>query len=118
MKHSINYTRLPDTFVAFDMYDKFEDKFWSRDRLEKALENTSIPIVPVMRIGKFKNKDEFVKLVGSESKFYDGQVEGIYVRICEDGWLVDRGKIARKDFICGDGHWSKGILTKNLLKDD
>lgn len=28
-KHSIHYTRLPDWFVAFDVYDRTAGKFWS-----------------------------------------------------------------------------------------
>jgi atypical dual specificity phosphatase len=114
-KHSIPYDNLPDYFIAFDLYDKAEGRFYSRERLEAKLEGTSIKLIPIIKHDKFKSDADLVKLVHNKSKFYDGEIEGLYVRRCNDRWLEERAKIVRSDFICGDDHWSKGILTKNKL---
>jgi atypical dual specificity phosphatase len=115
MKHSIKYNNLPDYFIAFDLYDKIEKKFYSRKKLENILKNTSIHQVPLLLNESFKKVDDLVKLVKLKSNFYDGQIEGIYCRICDEDYLIKRGKIVRSDFISGNIHWSKGILEKNEL---
>ena len=115
-KHSINYINLPDYFIAFDLYDVNEGRFYSRERLENKLKGTSIHLIPTVKSGSFKTVEDIVKLVRSDSMFYDGPIEGVYVRKCNDKWLETRAKIVRNDFICGDEHWAKGMLTKNTLK--
>jgi len=56
----------------------------------------------------------------TKSKFYDGVVEGVYVRSfdkIEPNKLKYRAKIVRADFISGDEHWTKGKQTiNNIIK--
>lgn len=115
-KHSINYTALTDYFIAYDLYDIVEQRFYSRPRLEKLLEGTNIKLIPCVKTGIFKNVEQIVELVRSKSMFYDGPIEGVYIRRCTENWLEDRAKIVRNDFICGDKHWAKNILTVNSLQ--
>ena len=44
-KHSIHYTRLPGYFMAFDLYDKKEAKFFSWRERNRRLNDSGIPIV-------------------------------------------------------------------------
>ena len=60
-KHSIHYTRLPSYFVAFDIYDTEESKFYTRREREKKLEGTGIPSVPLITERVFKTKEEVLK---------------------------------------------------------
>ena len=39
-RHSIHYTRLPDWFLAFDVYDRSVGKFWSADRRDAFVRTT------------------------------------------------------------------------------
>ena len=48
MRHSIQYDRLTDWFVAFDLYDRKAGKFWTRDRRTKRLAGTEICEVPFL----------------------------------------------------------------------
>jgi atypical dual specificity phosphatase len=114
--HSIHYKSLPDYFIAFDIYDINERRFYSRERLEKVLENTSINIIPIVKKSVFKSISEIGDLVNSKSQFYDGPIEGLYIRKCNNKWLEHRAKIVRSNFLSGNQHWSKNILTKNILK--
>jgi atypical dual specificity phosphatase len=123
MKHSIYYENLPDYFIAFDLYDMSEKRFYSRNRIEKILEGTKISLIPCIRKGVFKNINEIVELVKTKSQFYDGTIEGVYVRKCNDMWLEDRAKIVRPDFLCGSSdasgnvrHWTKNQIVINKLK--
>ena len=115
MKHSIKYESLPDYFIAFDLYDKIEKKFISRDKLDSILSKTNIKQVPLITKGVYKKVDDIIKLVNMESNFYHGKIEGVYCRLCDDNYLIKRGKIVRNDFLCGNQHWSKGVLEKNTL---
>ena len=44
-KHSIFYTELPGYFMAFDIYDKQEERFYSQKTRNEKLESTGIPVV-------------------------------------------------------------------------
>lgn len=113
--HSIPYSRLPDVFVAFDLYDRVEGRFFSRARLAALLRGTAIALVPLLREGAvFDTAAQIEALVHTPSRFYDGAVEGVYLRLQgDDGWLVERAKVVRADFLSGDKHWSSGALRPN-----
>lgn len=113
-KHSINYTNLPDYFIMFDLYDIDTKSFFSRDYIEQLLESKDISLVPLMFKGK-TNLDNLKKLVHTKSQFYEGMVEGVYVRSFESNKVKYRGKIVRSDFICGDEHWTKGKQILNTI---
>ena len=126
--HSIKYTRLPNRFLAFDLYDRSRKVFASRDVLEAALAGSGIAIVPtVMRIegrpeggaGPVMPSDEELRgMVQQPSRFYDGRVEGVYVKVEKDGVVVGRGKVVRADFIAGNEHWTRGDLELNGFDND
>ena len=126
--HSIKYTRLPNRFLAFDLYDRSRKVFVSRDVLEAKLGGSGIAIVPtVMRIegrleegaGPVMPSDEELKgMVQQPSRFYDGRVEGVYVKVEKGGVVVGRGKVVRADFIAGNEHWTRGDLELNGIDND
>lgn len=78
------------------------------------IKDSGIHQVPIIAEGR-KTIDELKQLVNSKSNFYDGLREGIYVRVYENGYLKQRGKIVRTDFICGDEHWAKNEYIINGL---
>lgn len=114
-KHSIHYTQLKDYFLAFDIYDKREEKFLSRECRDKLLEGSGIESVPLIGKGVF-DKDQVLDMLQQSSQFYDGPVEGLYLRIEENGYEVKRGKVVRPDFIQDmEDHWSKKTVVKNKI---
>jgi protein-tyrosine phosphatase/tRNA uridine 5-carbamoylmethylation protein Kti12 len=118
-QHSIPYKKLPGYFVSFDLYDRKEKKFYSRPRLEKLLENTSIPLIKCIKVGEFKKLQDIIALVKTVSEYRgdDGLVEGVYIKQSDDDeWISRRGKIVREDFIGGNKFWDKGIVEKNQLE--
>jgi protein-tyrosine phosphatase/adenylate kinase family enzyme len=113
-KHSIGYTKLPSYFVAFDLFNKKTGMFISRDFLEKKLFDTKIPIINLISKTTINKVDDLKKFIGA-SAYYDGPMEGIYIRICEDSHTTQRGKVVRTNFLSSDNHWSKNILVKNII---
>lgn len=114
--HSINYTKLPDYFIMFDLYDIDTNTFYSRVHIEKILADTQIKLVTLIYKGKV-TLDKLKSLVQTKSTFYDGIVEGVYVRSYDssNNKLKYRAKIVRADFISGDEHWTKGKQTINTV---
>lgn len=118
--HSIAYLTLPDIFLAFDFYDRVTDTFASRDALSRLLHNTGIHQVPlVWRSVQGVTRNELVAMASRKSAFYDGPVEGVYVRFEDPERMVtvDRGKVVRVDFIAGNEHWNKGGLRLNAITE-
>jgi len=116
-KHSIHYTSLPDYFLAFDIYIPSEGKFLSRAKRDALLEGSGIASVPVLAEGTF-SKQEILDLLERPSAFYDGKVEGAYIRIESGDYEADRGKIVRSDFMQQiETHWSTKTLVQNVVKN-
>lgn len=114
--HSIAYSNLPDVFLAFDFYDRVTETFASREALSRLLHGTGIQQVPIIcTLTDGVARNELVSLVTRASAFYNGPVEGVYVRFEDPECLrtVDRGKVVRADFIHGNDHWGKGIVHLN-----
>lgn len=116
-KHSIPYDALSDWFTAFDLFDRLENKFWSRSRLEELLIGTGISLIPLIVKGSFPTIESLKDLVQTKSRYYDGPVEGIVVRVndLQDEFVDTRGKIVRSDFLSGDTHWSKYGCRPNAV---
>ncbi|EMD32663.1 hypothetical protein CERSUDRAFT_126750 [Gelatoporia subvermispora B] len=111
--HSIPYSRLPDFFLAFDMYDRSTQTWAGRRALEGILAGTSIVPVPVIYEGKMPLDTELCNMTQRPSQYYDGPLEGIYVKIEEGNRVIARGKVVRGDFISGNEHWGKAPLQLN-----
>jgi atypical dual specificity phosphatase len=121
VKHSIHYTRLPDRFMLFDILDGATGKFLDAAAIAALIGDTTLVRTRVMFQGRTTLKDLVALASTAKSDFYDGPVEGIYVRTEEAGWVVQRGKIVRADFLEAHGpdgevvHWTAGKLVKNTV---
>ena len=114
--HAISYSDLPDWFMAYDLYDRSRNSFVDRQGLEAFLDGTSIQMAPVLFGGdKMPTKEDLLAMIQRRSMFYNGRVEGVYVKIEEGGYVKLRGKVVRSDFIAGNEHWSRGNIRENKL---
>ncbi len=112
--HSVRYTRLPDWFLAFDVYDRSKGKFWSVQHRNELVRDLHVAVVPEIGRGRF-DLGRLQGLLGS-SKMTDGLAEGLYVRREEDGHLVARAKLVRAEFVQNiHEHWSKRRLEANQM---
>lgn len=114
--HSVRYTRLPDWFLAFDVYDRAVGAFWSVDRRDALARSLDIVVVPELQRGPLDV--EGLKALLGGSRISEGQAEGVYVRREQGGQLVARAKLVRAEFVQAIGeHWSKRHLEANQLDD-
>ncbi|RQM26291.1 hypothetical protein B5M09_003463 [Aphanomyces astaci] len=116
-QHSIAYTNLPSYFLAFDMYDRELECFWSVERLQQALDETSIHMVPTVFTGTYSSMEQLKTLLETKSQFYDGVVEGVVIRKEANQQLHAKAKLVRDDFIQHiDKHWTTKGVVKNHLR--
>lgn len=113
-RHSVFYDQLPDWFLGFDVYDKQTDRFLSSGRRDDLFEKMRIAQVPAIARGHFTLED--LKRFLSQSKFSDQPAEGIYIRVDQGEWLIQRAKLIRPAFIQSVAqHWSRSAIRPNLL---
>ncbi|UCZ57299.1 RNA ligase family protein [Desulfurispirillum indicum] len=116
-QHSIFYDRLPDWFLAFDIYDREAGRFLATARRDRLLYEMHIPKVPGIARGRF-TYPEIQKLL-LQSKLTDQPAEGIYLRIDHGDWLEQRAKLVRPAFIQAvEQHWSRSAIRPNRLTHD
>ena len=114
-KHSIHYTRLPDLFMAFDVYDVINGMYMSSMKRDALLHGSSIQLVRRLELTGSVTEIANQLRVGISSSFTDGRIEGVYFRRENAEWLLDRAKMVREDFIEGNDHWAKsGIVWNNV----
>ncbi|KAI5196682.1 hypothetical protein E4T39_07699 [Aureobasidium subglaciale] len=117
-KHSIHYSNLPDVFLAFDLFDTKTGVFLSRDELSERIGGTGINQVNKLDLENL-DKNSLLDLVRSHrSSYYDGILEGVYLRRQRGGKTIDRAKIVRSDFIVGDEHWNRRGIVANVVAYD
>jgi hypothetical protein len=148
-KHTIFYDRLPHYFLEFDVYDSAEEVFLSTARRTELLATLPLISVPVLHAGPARALAELTALVGpSLSKGPDWRqklmevaaargidperawaetdhsdlMEGLYIKVEEDGRVVGRLKFVRASFLAAVGdsgtHWLKRPILPNQLRDD
>ncbi|KAL4094594.1 hypothetical protein PRIC1_010252 [Phytophthora ramorum] len=125
--HSIAYSRLGSLFYAFDLYDRESGQFWDRSSLQELLAVSaascpglkSIQLVPKLWEGRMlPPRDELVTMAQQRrSQFYNGPVEGVYIKWERLGRVKERSKIVRSDFMAGDAHWSHHAIHFNHVNE-
>lgn len=113
-QHSIFYDSLPDWFLCFDIYDKQSDRFLSTNRRDTFCEEMRVVQVPIVARGRFtlSGLEELL----NRSKFADQPAEGLYLRLDQDEWLIQRAKLVRPEFVQSmEQHWSRSSIKKNRL---
>lgn len=112
--HTVRYNRLPDWFLAFDVYDREGGEFWSVARRNGLVRGLDLSLVPELGAGHFTV--DSLKPLLSRSQYSDGPPEGLYVRKERANLLVARAKVVSPLFIGTiKEHWSKRRIETNML---
>lgn len=145
-RHTVFYDALPHYFLEFDILDRDTGIFLDTPTRHEMLKNTSVVSVPVLGKGKYRTKDEMLKLLSpsrfvtgnQRQKLYDaavklgldperscdetelsGMMEGLYIKVEEDGQVIGRMKYVRAAFLqCVDfseTHWIDKPIIPNQL---
>jgi hypothetical protein len=93
-------------------------RFLGMAEVSRRLASTTICMVPLIVQKSFSSTSELLSLLDTKSAFSSqgGFVEGVYLRIEKDGYLTERSKLVRPDFVQGiTTHWTKQKMVKNLV---
>jgi hypothetical protein len=148
-KHSVYYDQLPHLFHEFDIYDRLEEQFLSTARRRQLLQGLPVLSVPVLYEGPMPEKlDMLWALVGHSlakslkwKQAFEASVhreglpleltwsqtdasdlaEGLYIKVEEDGQVVERYKLVRHSFVqtildSGSHHTRRPIVPNGLVE--
>ncbi len=145
-KHTVFYDALPHYFLEFDVLDTREGAFLSTARRRALLEGAPVVSVPVLHEGTLSSRRALTALV-RKSLFKSGEwsarlahaaegrdvdvarvvretdpcdeMEGLYVKIEEDGQVAGRFKYVRRGFLTSvvdsGNHWLNRPIVPNEL---
>jgi hypothetical protein len=147
-KHTVFYDMLPHYFLEFDILDTKTGQFLSTERRHEMLQGSPVISVPVLSEGplhsieelramirpslyKTPNWKERLEALYAEQKMSperawketDGSIfsEGLYLKVEEDGQVVERLKFVRASFLTAiiesETHWLNRPIIPNQLRD-
>jgi len=147
-KHTIFYDALPHYFMEFDVYDKEEKVFLdtvSRMMLLSDLPISSVFVLDHAKVDKIgdlfayigvsnfktididKNLDAAARASGQDPEFVrkhtdrSRHMEGLYIKVEEDGVVKERCKLVRSDFTNSileqAQHWHDRPIVQNQLRE-
>lgn len=145
-KHTVYYDKLPHYFLEFDIFDRQEQIFLSTQRRHEMLKNLPVVSVPVLKTGFFQNKEDLISLLGKSNYISENKtetlrqtsgrlgldaerqvretdasdtMEGLYIKIEENGQVIDRLKYVRASFTqtvdVSQTHWLDRPIVPNGL---
>lgn len=151
-KHTEFYDLLPHYFMEFDIYDRQTETFLDTSRRIELLNGLPIEHVLVLFEGELESIEhlasllvdshfkspEFLKRLREQCDKYSARedvanelfegtdhsllMEGLYIKVEEDGVVKERYKYVRGDFVqiitSSDEHWLDRPIVPNLLRPD
>jgi ATP-dependent RNA circularization protein (DNA/RNA ligase family) len=112
--HSVEYDRLPDWFLGFDVYDRAARALWDTARRDTLLAELGLHAVPLLVRGH-SSISELPSFLG-RSRLGAGPMEGVVVRRESGGFTTARAKLVRAEFTQAiEDHWSRAPLCRNAL---
>jgi ATP-dependent RNA circularization protein (DNA/RNA ligase family) len=114
--HSLDYQRLPDCFLVFDVYDRDSETFWCTRRRNQWVHRLGLQTIRCIAEGNYRLDALETLLQTAHSAYRDGFCEGLYLRQEDDNRLIARAKLVHPDFTQSIGrHWRKKTLKWNHL---
>lgn len=115
-RHSLDYDRLPDWFLLFDVYDREAGKFWSLERRNRLAQELGINTVPLLKRARV-TRDQLIQLLDdTRSQYRHGKVEGIVIRCDSPLWCENRAKLVNREFVQAiEDHWRSRAIEWNLV---
>jgi len=115
-RHSLNYDRLPDWYLLFDVYDQATQVFWSSVRRDALARRLGLVTVPRLSRGRYTLGQLKAKLVEEPSRFRDGELEGIVIRRESPTKCIQRAKLVRASFTQRiEDHWRSRSIEWNRV---
>ena len=100
-QHSLNYNRIPDWFIAYDIYSPYERKFLHPEDFEDLISQTKISYIKPYKI-IFNSIQDIINESKKDSDYRDGSREGIVIKSPFMVKMVNSDFKRRDDFNTSD----------------
>lgn len=145
-KHTVYYDLLPHYFLEFDILDREAGRFLDTSARRKMLRELPVVSAPILAEGEFRDRDKLLRLLGPSRYVSEDHIkhlrsvsaklgldverqvretdpltamEGLYLKVEEDGAVVDRMKFVRPSFCqavqLSESHWQDRPIVPNGL---
>lgn len=115
-RHSLGYDKLPDWFMAFDIYDRTSQRFWSTVRRNRLVAQLGLALVPTIFRGSITFPELKQRLTTGATSLGTGPAEGLIIRREDTDWLEERAKLVRPDFTQAiTDHWTSRKMEWNKV---
>lgn len=145
-KHTIYYDLLPNYFMEFDILDRETDRFLDTPSRYALIRTLPVSSCPVLASGTFSSMDDILKHLGDSNYISAAHIahlredaerlglnadricretdasrtmEGIYIKVEENGEVVDRMKYVRASFLQtveeSQSHWLDRPIVPNRI---
>ncbi|MES9901768.1 MAG: RNA ligase family protein [Sedimenticola sp.] len=115
-RHSLDYDKLPDWFLLFDVYDRAESRFWSTIRRNGLANELGLTTVPQLIHGQV-TLSKLQSLLEMQSQFRAGPLEGVVIRRENADWCLERAKLVRAEFTQAiSEHWRSRTIEWNQIQ--
>jgi ATP-dependent RNA circularization protein (DNA/RNA ligase family) len=120
-QHAVSYNSLPSYLLIFDVYDKENQEWLSRDRVETLFTNHSEEFHLVPNLASFNLADrqtasnisqQISTLLKRQSNFSNEDQEGVYIRVEDENKVIYRAKLRRATFTPGREDFNRIINNK------
>jgi hypothetical protein len=112
--HSIFYDKLPDTFLAYDVWVVEDGRFVSPEVFEKLMNETDIKFIKPIKV-KFNSLDEIIEASERLSLYREGLCEGIVFKSTDGKFVGDTWKVVNKYFERRDD-FNESTPIKNIIQ--
>jgi len=114
-RHGMSYNKLPDWFIAYDIYDYHHGWFLGPRTARRLLVEHGFSVPPLLFNGHLETPAEVEEYTRHSAEWCEGEVEGVYIRV-GDEIVKHRFKMVRADFERGLPEFGdNGKLIKNEL---
>lgn len=147
-KHSVYYDALPAYFLEFDILDRETEQFLDTPSRHELIKYLPVFSVPVLAKGCFTSREKVISFLGRSNYITNEHIEhlrsesiklgldaerqcretdasdlmeGIYIKVEENGYVVDRMKYVRSSFLqtveVSETSWLQRPIVPNLLNE-
>lgn len=116
MQHGMHYDLLPSLFMTYDVYDYEVGKFLDPKVAMKILEECGFSVVPLLHYGPLDSFEQLEVMANEPTPFAtNAKREGVYLKVTDGKYVVDRFKMVREGFEQGK-YLSQKTMLRNKLK--
>ena len=111
-QHSLNYDKLPDLFIAYDIWSVEDNNYLAPNIVEELLSQTSIKYIKPQQV-TLNSIQDIIELSETQSDYRTGLREGIVIKHADGRFCTQMYKVVNKYFQRREGFNEE--LIKNTL---